>query len=301
MDHKGRPPAKTISLAYIGDYDLARSLVIKRAKEILRAARDAFPKWNPPPFNPKVYAKLLDIPVHNSPDLLELDALLVPTSGRFHVLCNSAIKSEGRRRFSIAHEIAHTFFEDAEMALHSRTTDRDYYSTPEALALERLCDAGAAELLMPFDDYRMRAATMNFEVRSIQSLADTYRVSLQAAAIRFVEVREEPCAVGFFHRAAKPSLEERADDSYPIPLALQKYRVLKMFRSRSFPFVLPVGKSTPRGSVVSRAALGADETECVERYALGDQVYPLKVSAAALDTEWFGDRPPTVCAVFRLP
>ena len=106
MDHIGRPPGNyTISLTHLGNYDFARKLVVARAMELLRAARRVFPKWNPPPYNPKVYAKLLGIPIHVSDRMLDLDAMLVPAPTGFHVWCNSLIQSEGRRRFSIAHEI----------------------------------------------------------------------------------------------------------------------------------------------------------------------------------------------------
>jgi hypothetical protein len=82
------------------------------------------------------------------------DAVLIPTSDgkrvRGQILYNPT-RPPGRVAFSIAHEIAHTFFPNSVSGARFRTM-----CTPdsrEANELERLCDFAASELLMPLEEF----------------------------------------------------------------------------------------------------------------------------------------------------
>lgn len=103
----------------------------------------------------------------------------------------------GRKRFSIAHELGH-FVLGHGHTLQKICSNHDlhtWYGGGE----EAQANTFAAELLLPskfvepFCD--IDASGISFDL--IRKLATDFRVSLTAAAIRFVELCPEPCAVVF--------------------------------------------------------------------------------------------------------
>lgn len=118
---------------------------------------------------------------------------LGPTYGAgFKVLLRRQTSSE-RVRFTIAHEICHTYFYELvpEMKFASHDTD---------LSEERLCDLGAAELLMPARLLQKSAGPMNVCLESLKCLATEYSVSLIAMFLRLRSLRLWNCAVSEWHR-----------------------------------------------------------------------------------------------------
>ncbi len=117
---------------------------------------------------------------------IEGAGMLLPRGdGRFAILVNSR-DSRARQRFSCAHEIAHAVLDSHDIA------NRSSLEQPKR-SIERYCEKFASHLLMPapaFDAYaQQRMASMN----SIVDLADVFDVSIQAAALRYVETLSEPC------------------------------------------------------------------------------------------------------------
>ena len=58
---------------------------------------------------------------------------------------------------------------------------------------ERLCDAAATELLMPEIVFKKYLLALGASISSIESLANIFRVSIRAAAIRIAELSTERC------------------------------------------------------------------------------------------------------------
>jgi len=85
--------------------------------------------------------------------------------------------SEERARFTIAHELCHTFFYELvpELKFRSHTTDDQE---------ERLCNLGGAAFLMPAAGLRRRAARVPVSVEGLEVLADEYGVSVCAMFLR---------------------------------------------------------------------------------------------------------------------
>jgi Zn-dependent peptidase ImmA (M78 family) len=101
----------------------------------------------------------------------------------------SQARSDGRRRFTLAHECGHLIFDPARSATPDRVPKlvRDVQGKANDLRrqydVERLCDLFATELLLPHDE--MSAISRN--CRSLEDLlrvADGYRVSLAMATFR---------------------------------------------------------------------------------------------------------------------
>jgi hypothetical protein len=82
-----------------------------------------------------------------------------------------------RTRFTTAHEICHTFFYQVvpELKFVPHDTDEDE---------EKLCNLGAAELLVPPSDLRDRAADTPRCLKSLERLAMFYGVSLELMLLR---------------------------------------------------------------------------------------------------------------------
>ena len=82
--------------------------------------------------------------------------------------------------FSIG-QITHTFFPNSVTGARFRNICES--SSKEANELERLCDLGASELLMPFDQFRA-AATGNYSLSNAESLAARFGSSFEATVYR---------------------------------------------------------------------------------------------------------------------
>jgi hypothetical protein len=137
----------------------------------------------------------------------------------------------GRQRFSIAHELGHF-----HLPWHQARPDG--WCGEDAMAaradspqhLEWEANDFAAELLMPWRLFSRDAGRVDPSIAAITELAspDNYDVSVTAAALRFVEVTAEDCALV----CSKDGTIEWAA------------------RSRTFPYRIPwKGDRLPRGSI----------------------------------------------------
>jgi Zn-dependent peptidase ImmA (M78 family) len=116
---------------------------------------------------------------------------------------------EERQRFTCAHELMHTAFPGFRRERRYRV-DRDVDERLFARSRaeeERLCDIGAAALLMPRDLIASHARREPLE--AIEAIARAAAVSLEAAANRLVRVREEPAVLLVVERLAAPGRRRR--------------------------------------------------------------------------------------------
>lgn len=114
----------------------------------------------------------------------QFDACLMPVPGGFKVMLSKSYDTR-HRRYSLAHEIIHTFFYDIDSDIPQRITVLDHEVE------ERICNSGAAELLMPsglFSELFKQLNNMETTVViKVKKLADTFDVSYEAVARRLVE------------------------------------------------------------------------------------------------------------------
>lgn len=136
-----------------------------------------------PAFDPFDYAEKLGITVEQL-EGMPIDGLLKCHNGKFVVHLKKEI-FDLRKNFTLAHEIAHTFFYG--LLSHPNSFRGAVSSDPEE---ERLCDAAAAELLMPFSIFRDDLLSeAEVSPQTLFWLVNRYRVSLQSVAIRAAEVK----------------------------------------------------------------------------------------------------------------
>lgn len=118
-------------------------------------------------------------------------ALYPPPGGKkgWAIFYNSAITSPGRINFTLAHEFGHYL-------LHRRADPKGVVCGEAAVVrwdspygqMENQANVFAANLLMPFDDYRLLIpAQASVTMEDLSAAAERYGVSLMAAILRWME------------------------------------------------------------------------------------------------------------------
>lgn len=205
--------------------------------------------WQGPPFDPFKLADTLRIDVAPTEDVL--DARTVPApGGRVRIEFNPN-RPIARVRYSVAHEIAHTFFPDCREYVRERRAkalvERDEWQ------LEMLCNVGAAELLMPIGSFQqLQQESLNID--TLNCLRKDYEVSTEALLLRTVRLTGLPCFVFCSSR-------QKTGDSYG------RYRLDYAVFSRGLNTKLPPGILLPKDSQVENCT-------AIGYTAKGDEIWP---------------------------
>ena len=163
------------------------------------------------------------------------DAILVPVnSGKSTQILYNPTRPKGRIAFSIAHEISHTFFPNSMNGARFRAICAD--DSKEANELERLCDLGAAEILLPYEKFRS-ALGKEFGLHAVPRLSERFGSSYEATAFRMATTYDGIALAGLLRyrlrvseerglqsRASQQSLFVRGADSKGTGEFTKKYR-----------------------------------------------------------------------------
>lgn len=103
---------------------------------------------------------------------------------------SDTIVQPGRRNFTIAHELGHFVLG------HGIASGPELAPVNRTLFQEREADVFAAELLMP-EEFVAPHVAMPASLATVRSIADTFRISIVAAARRYVELTDTSCALVF--------------------------------------------------------------------------------------------------------
>jgi len=125
-------------------------------------------------------------------DLEGFDGMLAANKARdkWLILYNSAVSSEGRKRFTVAHEFGHYLLhrhQQEEFACGAG----DIETSGEGKGgrdIEKEADDFATTLLMPLDHFRRQVNGQDVSFELLGHCANQYGVSLTAAAIRWLEI-----------------------------------------------------------------------------------------------------------------
>ncbi len=191
----------TSVIKFAGKSDPIELITQKARDEVLRAIQAG---WQGPPFDPFRLAELFGIPTIPREDVL--DARIISTGSHKLQIEFNPNRSRGRLRFSVAHEIAHTLFQDCfesvrNRELHTRISEDDWQ-------LELLCNIAAAEFLMPVGNEIDSRTPINID--NILRLQKEFDVSTEAISIRLAKITNEPCTIF----AAARILDEESATSY---------------------------------------------------------------------------------------
>ena len=110
-------------------------------------------------------------------------------NGTFRILCSTG-QSQVRRRFTIAHELAHILFESTGPRAPRVGED-----------LEKLCDMIAAEILMPNTVFQAALNQAPMDTSLVRRLASQFQASLTATVLRCADFR--PLSVVCIHEGRK--------------------------------------------------------------------------------------------------
>jgi hypothetical protein len=118
---------------------------------------------------------------------LNCDGLISRTSTGHYLVEVNRDHAEARRRFTVAHEIAHTFFFDVEEPPRNRVEDGNLDAVNGFDPEEMLCNWAAAEMLMPQRQFHAMVRGLGLGSASLIQLSRNFNVSLHAAARRLLQ------------------------------------------------------------------------------------------------------------------
>lgn len=156
------------------------------------------------PISVDVLASMRGISRSDEMPLHSPDAELMPDGRGGVTMRVNPDRPDTRLRFSVAHEISHTFFPDYTTKTWCRTDARYRDRTNPDDFLEMLCDIAAAELLFPQPWFSTDASAVT-SARGLAYLAATYRASREATFRRYAETSPIAAAAVFFTWKLKPT------------------------------------------------------------------------------------------------
>jgi len=179
-----------------------------KAAQVIDSFVAIFGEPDPFPLDLVALASFLGIKQSDAPPTFSPDAELAPDgSGGVEMRVNPD-RPETRRRFSIGHEITHTFFPEYTSHVWPRADSRHRDLQDPDDYLEMLCDVGAAELVFPRKWFKRDA--IRFEnARGIAKLAERYQASREATMRRYAELHCDSVAAVFFSWKLKPTEKGR--------------------------------------------------------------------------------------------
>jgi IrrE N-terminal-like domain len=234
-----------------------------------------------PPFEMTLLASLLGIRLSEAPPVHSEDAEIAPGKDGHLELRLNQDRAEVRRRFSVGHEIGHTFFPGYEQSVQTRKPTKRDWSNPEDV-VEHLCDCAASELLFPLPWFAEEVQRRPRTAGALIALADVCKASREAMLRRYTEIHEEAVALVFLEWKLKPtqsvvwdglSASEMLLDLDPHEEAETRKRLRVDYAIMSGPFHeryashIPSDKSIDEGSITyqaSRDRVGYDATEWLD-------------------------------------
>ncbi|MCS1408495.1 MAG: hypothetical protein M2R45_01671 [Verrucomicrobia subdivision 3 bacterium] len=168
--------------ASVVEFAAGEDPVTKMEQKARQVVLDAVSQgWQGPPFDPIELANIMNISVR--PNAALADARVFWTNDGYEIEYNPH-RPRGRVNFSIAHEIAHTFFPDCAEEVRNRS--REKRDEPN-WQIEVLCNVGAAELTMPAGSFPSEDDAV-VTIEELMRLRKKFQVSAEAVLIRLVKL-----------------------------------------------------------------------------------------------------------------
>lgn len=135
--------------------------------------------------------------VHESP-MKGAEGRLIRKDGNGIIHVGTNVQYEGRRRFTIAHELGHwEIHKDVSQFLCQEEDMRDYGCSP----MEMEANCFAAELLMPTSHFREACAKVLPSMQLIENLADEFKTTLTATAIRYADMSKHRIVIVWIYES----------------------------------------------------------------------------------------------------
>lgn len=178
------------------------------------------------------------------------------------------------QRFTIAHELMEMLFEGYEVPVNWGSTKYQRQLTEDRK--EKLCDLGAAKLLMPMEMFKPLVKDKGLSLRVGQGLASKCKTSLTATLRRMVKTDLEKCAFVIWKPMNKPS-EFLPSQSKMQPLSEnlkpkdppEKLRVYHVTPSQSLDVFIPSKKSIDENNNIYQSYESNTQTKGYDKLDLG--------------------------------
>jgi len=176
----------------------ATSLIIDSARQLVNQLINSRGHDNPP-FLSEEYASLLGVRSIEKVNLGKTNGMLLRFANGVKIKINQNDPLV-RQNFSCAHELGHLLFSELKLDnytnhIEHRTFNPQIQNKKRLIAIEKLCDEAATELLMPAFVFSKYLNTLRASINSIERLAEMFRVSIQSSAIRASELYHKTCIV----------------------------------------------------------------------------------------------------------
>ena len=177
-----------------------------------------------PPFNMEALASLRDIRESDDPPAFSDDSELVPDGEGGVLMRVNRNRPRSRQRFSVGHEIGHTFFPEYQEKVRCRKEKERDWADPDDV-IETLCDVAASEFLFPLAWFESDAALKGGTADGLLQSALDYHASPDATVRRYVEISKQPIAAVFLTWKLKPTqISECETDGPARPVWHQRRR-----------------------------------------------------------------------------
>ncbi len=176
---------------------MTASSPIRAANEILKAWFYEKPETNRYPVDCYAIAEEFGIKVHGDNLGSEFQGALFIKPGLKAIIYNNNIREDGRKNFTIGHELGHFFLHKYRKELQCSWADfTDFTEGPKHPEnIEQEANQFAVTLLMPFDDFRKFSQGKEPSIMLLRQLAQRYQTSLTATAYRMAELANRPLAL----------------------------------------------------------------------------------------------------------
>ena len=124
-----------------------------------------------------------------------VEGMLMPHpngSGEWGIIYNETVRSQGRRNFTLAHELGHYLLHRHANPQGLECTNRNMADWDEARnKIEGEANTFASYLLMPLDDFRAKIKGRVIDIDVMTELSDRYAVSLTAAILKWMTITDK--------------------------------------------------------------------------------------------------------------
>lgn len=216
----------------------------------------------------KIYARFgLHPPVYTQ--LPQLQGITCLRNGIPQIIINEA-DTPARKRFTEAHELIELLFLELPGGFRRDSLKNSIFGTRK----EKICQIGAASLLMPEETFKPKAHRMGISLQTAETLAKEYEVSLTSALFRLADIFEDEAIIVLWKMKNKPSEFKKkiSFEQIVMPgfvtttLPSPKLRVEWCYGTYKNLFI-PDNKSIPKDSSVYCAW----DDEC---YTVGEEIIP---------------------------
>jgi len=212
-----------------------------------------------PPFDVSALTRFLDVGL--IPTVEVRDAKTIYVGGKPQIQFNPN-RPKSRLRYSICHELTHTFFPDWKEEVRYRAAQDEL--SGDAWQLEMLCNIGASELLMPIGSFP-ELQEQRVSIDRLLELRSLYEVSVEALLLRFIKLTQTQFAIFSASRVTAES---------------QRYKIDYGLSSPTFDYQIQYGMLLPADSVVADCTAIGFTSKGQEKWHQGRD--PLKVECVGI-------------------